>query len=121
MGDEATKKLANLHQAARDGDNETLIRLIGDGFELDARDKLRRTPLHLAAWAGHTSTVKALVGAGCNIHAAAVDDMNALHFACQKDRKEVARALLNAGERPLNASVRAATAYGPISCCISTR
>ena len=98
MAEEAIKKLADLHQPARDGDNDTLLRLIGEGFELDAKDKHSRTPLHLAAWAGHESTVRALVGAGCNVTAAALDDMNALHFCCQKNHKEVARILINAGE-----------------------
>lgn len=91
------KKLAELHQAARDGDNDTLIRMIGEGFDLDARDKHKRTPLHLAAWAGHLATVKALVGAGCVITAGAADDVNALHFACMKNHLEVARTLINAG------------------------
>ena len=98
MAEGLSKKLADLHQAARDGDTDTVISLIGDGFEMDCRDKHRRTPLHLAAWAGHAGTVKALVGAGCNLTAAALDDTNALHFACQKNRQEVARILLNAGK-----------------------
>mmetsp|Transcript_28145 Transcript_28145/g.66842 ORF Transcript_28145/g.66842 Transcript_28145/m.66842 type:complete len:114 (-) Transcript_28145:1061-1402(-) len=91
------RKLAEFHQAAKDGHNETVIRLIGEGIEIDAKDKLRRTPLHMAAWAGQLQTVKTLIAAGCQVTAGAQDDMNALHFACMKNHLEVARVLLNSG------------------------
>jgi ankyrin repeat protein len=41
-----------LHDAARKGDLAELTAIIGQGANLDQRDKHHRTPLHLAAWAG---------------------------------------------------------------------
>lgn len=60
-----------LHDAARSGDIATLTSLIGQGANLDQKDRINRTPLHLAAWAGHADCVKALIAAGCKVGAGA--------------------------------------------------
>ena len=44
--------MADLHTAARNGDTARILQLVAIGADLNARDKLARTPLHLAAWAG---------------------------------------------------------------------
>jgi len=44
----------DLHTAARNGDIPTLQSAVGAGQDLNAKDKLSRTPLHMAAWAGQT-------------------------------------------------------------------
>ena len=86
-----------LHDCARSGDCDALTTLIGQGANLNQKDKHQRTALHLAAWAGHVEVVKALLAAGADKNAGAQDDMNALHFAAQKGRTEVVRWLLNEG------------------------
>lgn len=42
----------DLHGAARTGDLATLGTGIAAGADVNARDRLKRTPLHIAAWAG---------------------------------------------------------------------
>lgn len=44
--------MADLHMAARGGDTQRMLQLIGLGNSLEHRDNHARTPLHLAAWAG---------------------------------------------------------------------
>jgi ankyrin repeat protein len=43
---------ADLHTAARNGDTQRMVQLIGLKTDLDTRDRHARTALHLAAWAG---------------------------------------------------------------------
>jgi ankyrin repeat protein len=47
----------DLHGAARTGDVAELGKSIAAGADVNARDKLKRTPLHLAAWAGQVRYV----------------------------------------------------------------
>lgn len=47
----------DLHTAAKTGDLQRMLTLIGMQTQLDTRDKLSRTPLHLAAWAGQVVSV----------------------------------------------------------------
>jgi len=44
--------MADLHTAARNGDVQRMLQLIGLGTDLNTKDKHARTALHLAAWAG---------------------------------------------------------------------
>lgn len=44
--------MSELHNVAREGDVAKLVALLASSPDLDARDKLSRTPLILAAWAG---------------------------------------------------------------------
>jgi ankyrin repeat protein len=42
----------DLHGAARTGDTQRILQLVGINADVNSRDKHSRTPLHLAAWAG---------------------------------------------------------------------
>jgi ankyrin repeat protein len=46
--------MADLHAAARNGDTAAVVAAIAGKANVDARDKLSRTPLFLAAWSGKT-------------------------------------------------------------------
>lgn len=43
-----------LHDAARNGDSSTLLKLLASGMtDVGQKDNLQRQALHMAAWAGH--------------------------------------------------------------------
>lgn len=100
----------DLHRAAREGDLVTLAAAIGEGIDLETRDRSSRTPLHLAAWAGHADAVKALLAAGVKVNAGAQDELSALHFAAQKGHSEVIRVLIDGGAKPNSKTRRGANA-----------
>ena len=54
----------DLHAAARAGDVAVLNAGVASGCDVNAKDKLSRTPLHLAAWSGQTDAVRLLLAAG---------------------------------------------------------
>ena len=96
----------SLHDAARTGDEASLLALIEKAAEANALeesvravDKLKRTPLHLASWAGHASVVRALLEAGADVHAAAMDGIQSVHFAAQNGHAEVLKELLKRGAK----------------------
>ncbi|CAI5465501.1 unnamed protein product [Closterium sp. Yama58-4] len=100
-----------LHTAARNGDLEAVRRLIVvEGADVNARDKLNRTPLHLAAWAGHADVITLLCASKAAVNAAAADDTSALHFAAQKGHVSATRALLAEGAKPAAATRKGMTA-----------
>ena len=58
-----------LHRAAKSGDLDTIIRLIGGGIPVNATDHHGMTALHHAARAGQIRVVEALVNRGANVNA----------------------------------------------------
>lgn len=60
---------SGLHKAAQDGEVSSLLSLIADGAELEARDGSGRTALHVAAFASHETVVEALARAGADLNA----------------------------------------------------
>jgi len=58
-----------LHQAAHQGDIDTLQQLIKNGANVEAEDSSGRTPLIVAAFASHDEIVTALSAAGANLNA----------------------------------------------------
>jgi hypothetical protein len=46
--------IMDLHTAAKTGDQQRMLQLIGMNTAIDTRDRLSRTALHLASWAGQT-------------------------------------------------------------------
>ena len=64
-----------MHEAARLGDTLAITRLLAAGGDVNAKDRLKRTPIHLAAWAGQADTVDYLVGCGALVRVEAADGM----------------------------------------------
>lgn len=62
-----------LHRPAESGNAAVLATMLSCGFDPDARDKDRVTPLHRAAMAGHVAAVRVLLASGADVHA--MDDM----------------------------------------------
>ncbi len=63
----------DLHAAARTGDVAALTLGAASGLDLNAQDKLRRTPLHLAAWSGQTEALRLLISSGASVAVEATD------------------------------------------------
>jgi ankyrin repeat protein len=64
-----------LHDTARAGDVTALTHAIAAGGDVNAKDKLKRTPLHMAAWAGQAAAVALLLASGANAAVEATDGM----------------------------------------------
>lgn len=62
-------KYEGLHQAAHQGDVDTISSLVKAGAELEARDGAGRTPLIVAAFASHEAVVEQLAEAGADLNA----------------------------------------------------
>ena len=58
-----------LHQAAKNGHDETVKALAACGADVNARDNWLLTPLHHAVDEGRTETVKALAACGADVNA----------------------------------------------------
>ena len=72
--------------------------LLGWGANVNAENKMRRTPLHLAARVGNVEVVEALLVEGANVNAKDKSPgRTALHYAAQQDHKNVAELLLDFG------------------------
>ncbi len=89
--------LTPLHEAAWDGNTETVLELVAAGADVRARSDGDITLLHLAAWNGDTETVQALVHAGADVHARSDGGNTPLHLAVAKGQTETALALISAG------------------------
>jgi ankyrin repeat protein len=95
-----------LHRAAEAGDARAIEAMVACGFQVDARDKDRVTPLQRAAMEGHLGALRALLAAGADV--AARDGMfdapplvwaveGRRHARPGADHVEVARLLIAAG------------------------
>lgn len=69
-----------LHHAARDGDIRKVIRLLGEGISMNARDQHERTPLHRAALQ-RMETVRYLLEEGANVNLKDDQGLTPLHLA----------------------------------------
>ena len=59
----------SIHDAAALGNIEVVKQHLAAGTDVDARDKLDRTPLHRAAHNGHKEIVQLLIAAGADVNA----------------------------------------------------
>ena len=84
-------------QAAREGDLETLGRLLAAGTDIDARDQYGQTALMIAAQAGKSDVVTFLVEHGALLNQTAKYGLSALMLAVIGGHLGVVKALANVG------------------------
>jgi ankyrin repeat protein len=95
-------KLGEFHDAARDGDIETVREALEQGMEADTTDPAGRTALMFAAFNGHHETVKLLVDkiqrkSGAHVDQCDAQRRTALIYAATGPDVETVRMLLDAG------------------------
>jgi ankyrin repeat protein len=89
---------AEIHEAAENGDLETVKRLISQNPALlEAPDREGKTPLHYAAAKGHLNVVEFLVSKGANVNARNSSGATPLYLAKGFGRKEVVEFLTKHG------------------------
>ena len=88
---------SHMHVAAQKGDLEAIIGLLGQGADVNSRDRYGQTALMLAARAGHCNIVAALLEHGAHLNVTAKYGLSALMLAVVNDHVEAARMLANAG------------------------
>lgn len=82
-------------QAARDGDEETVRRLLVSEADIQAcHTSTRRDALAEAALQGHDKIVDLLVEEGCSLECTDAEGNTALHHACQKGHLTIAKSIL---------------------------
>jgi 7,8-dihydropterin-6-yl-methyl-4-(beta-D-ribofuranosyl)aminobenzene 5'-phosphate synthase len=85
----------DIHQAAKDGDLDTLKALLEkDPTLANARNESEETPLHMAATGGHLDIVKFLIEKGSDVNASDNQKNTPLHLACYGGFKDVAEELI---------------------------
>ena len=109
-----------LHAAAREGDLESLSKLLASHSSptnnnnnntnhiINERDMHGRTAIHLASWANEKAIVERLLDFGADVTVGAADGVQAIHFACMKGHLGIVKTLLSR-ERMNRANVRAKT------------
>ena len=91
----------SIHDAARQGNLEEVMRLIQEDPEIvNATDEDGNTALHLASFKGHVDVVSYLLDQGANIDGEGMDDETALVYACNMGHLEVVELLLSRGADP---------------------
>jgi len=105
-----------LLQAAKNGQLPEVSRLLGEGANVNYRDRYGIGPLQAAAGRGELEMVKVLLLAGADAKALALDGCTPLHMAAGRGHFEVAKLLIEEdadvcavdkdGETPLHVAAR---------------
>jgi ankyrin repeat protein len=83
--------------AIKRGDVQRVLNLLGEGTDVDARDRYGQTALMLAAHAGLREVVETLIVHRANLNITAKFGLSALMLAIVAGHAEVARLLAKAG------------------------
>jgi Kinesin motor domain/Ankyrin repeats (3 copies)/Ankyrin repeat len=87
--------VASLFKAAEDGDDKGVAAALQNGANMNAEDKMGRTPLLYAARGGRLKVCKYIVKCGGDISACDKDGRNALHYAARRGHLDVVQWLID--------------------------
>lgn len=86
-----------LHIAAEVGHRETVIFLLTNQANVQAKNDKDGIPLHVAALNGHLEVVKLLISKGSNVNSRVFDGCTPLHYATETGCEQVVSLLLEKG------------------------
>ncbi|XP_066925071.1 ankyrin repeat domain-containing protein 27-like [Clytia hemisphaerica] len=84
----------DIHQMAGDGKFNQVKRMLQNGFQVDALDEERNTPLIYACHHGHFQTTVLLIKSGANVNHQSKHGYTPLMFACWGGHFEIASLLI---------------------------
>ncbi|GJZ44730.1 acyl-CoA-binding domain-containing protein 1-like protein [Tanacetum coccineum] len=92
-------KLDAIHDFAREGDMENLLKCDEAGISADTKDSEGRTPLHWAVDRGHIDVVELLLSRNADVNLKDNEGQTPLHYVAVCERKEIGELLVkrNAG------------------------
>ncbi|AXI43997.1 ankyrin repeat domain-containing protein [Sulfitobacter sp. SK011] len=91
---------SGLHRAAHEGQVDEINRLIAAGADLNARDRVGRTPVHVAAFASHDDAIAALAKGGADMNALENRVYDVLTIAAVANDPELVSLALDLGNKP---------------------
>lgn len=105
-----------LHTAAKDGDVESVEKLLESGASIYLEDLYGHLPIHVASSNGHAKIIQLLLNKDCDVDRMSATKLSPLHCAAQKGREEVVKLLLQRG-----ASLNVQNSYGhtPLMLAVS--
>lgn len=89
-----------LFRAAHKGDTATILRLVKDGADINARDRAGRTPAHVAAFASQDEALRALAEAGADMNALDGRAYDVVTIAAVADDPELMSLAISLGNDP---------------------
>ncbi|XP_071732599.1 acyl-CoA-binding domain-containing protein 1-like isoform X2 [Rutidosis leptorrhynchoides] len=93
-GDE--QKLDAIHDFAREGDVQNLLKCLEGGISVDTKDSEGRTPLHWAVDRGHTDVAELLLSKNADVNIKDNEGQTPLHYAAVCEREAIAELLVKA-------------------------
>ena len=86
-----------MHQACRNGDIDTVKKLLDGGAYINLKNRYRITPLHESCWYGHTNCAKLLIKHGADLDLKDIFGNTALDSSCQNNNLECSKLLVENG------------------------
>ncbi|PWA35723.1 acyl-CoA binding protein 1 [Artemisia annua] len=87
-------KLDAIHDFAREGDMENLLRCVEAGISVDTKDSEGRTPLHWAVDRGHIDVAELLLNRNADVNLQDNDGQTPLHYAAVCEREAIGELLV---------------------------
>ncbi|KAG2239843.1 hypothetical protein Bca4012_022936 [Brassica carinata] len=109
-------KIDAIHEFAREGEVENLLKSIESGIPVNAKDSEGRTPLHWAIDRGHLDIAKLLVDKNADVNAKDNEGQTPLHYAVVCDREVIAEFLV---KQKANTASKDDDGNSPLDLCES--